>query len=131
MALVEIDALVAQALGLTLDERSSTACSSRSCRATSATPGTTSTAASSSPNKGPGGRGLEPQRAPKSTPRTRIVTPDGQTREGQFGWDDLWAYANPGLATAKNVIQRGGTLKVPDGTVITQWVMDDTCPVVA
>lgn len=26
------------------------------------------------------------------------------------------------------VIKRGGTPKVPDGTVITQWVMDDTLP---
>ena len=78
-------------------------------------------------SKGLVGVGL-PRKGAKSTPRTRIVTPDGQTREGQFGWDDLWAYANPEAGDSEEVIQRGGTPKVPDGTVITQWVMDDTLP---
>lgn len=28
----------------------------------------------------------------------------------------------------EEVIKRGGTPKVPDGIVITQWLMDDTLP---
>lgn len=28
----------------------------------------------------------------------------------------------------EETIKRGGTPKVPDGTVITQWLMDDTLP---
>ena len=57
-----------------------------------------------------------------SPSRTRIVTPDGQTREGQVGWDDLWAYANPEAGDSEEVIQRGGT-----PTACSTLMAKDTC----
>ena len=63
-------------------------------------------------SKGLVGVGL-PRKGGRSTPKTRIRTPDGKTREGNFGWEDLY---------------RGGTFLVPDGTVAAQWVTDDTMP---
>ncbi|MFO0121859.1 MAG: hypothetical protein ACK520_05245, partial [Inhella sp.] len=68
--------------------------------------------------KGLVGGGL-PRKGGTTTPKTRSQTPDGKTRDGNFGWDDLWTYADT---------PEGGQLKVPDGTVITQWVTDDTLP---
>jgi len=56
-----------------------------------------------------------------------IQTPDGKTREGNLGWEDLWAYPDKSAATAERD-HSGGSPKVPDGTVITQWVTDDTLP---
>jgi hypothetical protein len=69
-------------------------------------------------SKGLVGVGL-PRKGGTKTPKTRIAPPDGKPREGNFGWEDLWEYA----ATTE-----GGQPKVPDGTVITQWVTDDTLP---
>ena len=64
----------------------------------------------------------------RTTPRTRITTPDGKVREGNFGWDDLWTYASADAGDTEETQKRGGTPKVPDGTTITQWLMDDTLP---
>ncbi len=71
------------------------------------------------------GVGME-RKGSRSTPRTRITTPDGKMREGNFGWDDLWAY--PAESAEETIVKLGGTPKIPDGTVITQWVIDDTLP---
>jgi len=78
-------------------------------------------------SKGLVGVGLS-RKGARSTPRTRIVTPDGKSRDGQFGWEDLWTYASVDAGDSEEVIQRGGASRVPDGTVIIQWVMDDTLP---
>lgn len=78
-------------------------------------------------SKGLVGVGL-PRKGGRSMPRTRMQTPDGLVREGNFGWEDLWTYANPAAGDSEAIIKLGGTPKVPDGTVITQWVPDDTLP---
>ena len=80
-------------------------------------------------SKGLVGVGLPRKGGPK-TPPTRITTPDGKQRGGRHGWDDLWSYpptaaANPAAAVATAAT---GTSKVPDGTVITMQVIDDTWP---
>lgn len=141
MALVEIDVLVAQALGLTLAEllliyrvqfpvmqgyeRDTWYDASGRIVFTN--------------SKGLVGVGL-PRKGGKNTPRTRITTPDGKVREGNFGWDDLWTYVSadtganngthfgPNVGHSQEARQRGGTPKVPDGTTITQRVTDDTLP---
>ena len=124
MALVEIDVLVAQALGLTLDEllliyRVQFPVIQGYERDTWYDINGRIVFTNS---KGLVGVGL-PRKGVASTPKVRIQTPDGKAREGNFGWEDLWAYPDENRVTAE-----GGQPKVPDGTVVTHWVTDDTLP---
>lgn len=49
-------------------------------------------------------------------------------RHGPLGWEDLWAYPSPDASASEATLQRGGSPKVPEGSTITEWVMDDTLP---
>ena len=114
MALVEIDVLVAQELGLTLEEllliyRVQFPVTQAYERDTWYDINGRIVFTSS---KGLVGVGL-PRKGSRGTPRTRIETPDGKVREGNFGWEDLY---------------KDGAFVVPDGTVVKQWVVDDTLP---
>lgn len=129
MALVEIDVLVAQALGLTLDEllliyRVQFPVMQGYERDTWYDINGRIVFTNS---KGLVGVGL-PRKGRRNTPKTRIRTPDGKACEGHLGWDDLWTYAKAEAGDSDEAVAIGGRPKVPDGTVITQWVQDDTLP---
>ena len=109
MALVEIDVLVAQALGLTLDElllvyRVQFPVMQQYERDTWYDLHGRIIFTNS---KGLVGVGL-PRKGGASQPQARLTLPDGTVREGQFGWEDVQG--------------------LPDGAVVQQWVQDDTLP---
>lgn len=114
MALVEIDVLVAQALGLTLDElqlvyRVQFPVMQGYERDTWYDMQGRIVFTNS---KGLVGVGL-PRKGSRSTAKTRITWPDGNTKDGNHGWEDLY---------------KDGEFLVPDGTKVEMTVTDDTLP---
>ncbi len=109
LALVELDVLVARALGLTLDElqliyRVQFAIVAQN---ESDTWYDMHGSVAFTANRGLPGVGL-PRRGGPGNPATRITYVDGRTVSGNAGWEDV--------------------CEVPEGTVIEQEVLDDTLP---
>ena len=63
-------------------------------------------------SKGLAGVGL-PRKGGRTTPKTRITTPDGKTKDGNHGWEDLY---------------KDGNFLVLDGTTVDMTIIDDTLP---
>jgi len=109
MALVELDVLIAQALGLTLEEllliyRVQFPVMQQNERDTWYDAHGRIAFTSS---KGLVGVGL-PRKAARNTPEVTLTFPDGRIKKGGFGWEDV--------------------RDVPDGTAVSVTVSDDTLP---